>query len=285
MRDEKIEFLHTSVKDFLATDDMMGVLDTRSGQKFNLDEAACHVCLIGIVYYYTSGPTTGTNKPDDTSLTRVSANVEFKTWPLLFGFYRHARYLEEKPSNILVRLDEILWRKFPELDGLQYSDQYLSLASMQVGTELDRLIRLSNTMDQYILDQCAVEALGYLLWPDFQVIRSRELIEYAVAQDPDRLEFNLPALTMLLKHCADPTEAWDYALGAMRGDTRNWSGFRKTMLWSVTCELIKAGARTSQRCDETGILEETFGRSKAAYLISLRGPAKQEPLSQDEEII
>jgi hypothetical protein len=258
-----IQFLHRTVKEFLANDDMTAELDERAGKDFDIDATMCRVSLIELRY--------GFKRFD------VCSRIE-GTEQLFATFFSHARQLEEKTNQPPTEL-------FEDLQMVTFSDELPALerlhllAGMNMPLEFDRTLReVSMIESKPELTSCAMDSLAYLVGEVADkehetMFNVRTMVTRALKMDPDRRGFRLEILTSLLKYGANPTEIWHWALPLMRR-SKECTRYRRSMYFKVSSELISAGARTFGKSPdlyrEELVLERVFGRSDAQQLLSLR---------------
>jgi hypothetical protein len=287
----RIQFLHRTVRDFLANDDMIIELETRAGTEFNIDTTMCRISLIGLYYYpdYFDGMSSSRAK---SSLYVHGDDEKFTAWQFLFTFYTHARNLEDRSDHSPIDLHEALKNAASMTDGLSLYRRCDFEAFMQAKLQLNCSIQAAeiSAINCLWLTDCAVNALGYLLWPSgasgirlpafysHKKVNCSNLAEYAFEMDPDRREFKLDILTLLLEHGADPHRLWPWALRAFFNERKSCSDSRRAMFFKVSAALIKAGAQeVSLNSEEDETLENLFGKLDARWLCSLRESSAKKP--------
>ena len=304
----RINFLHRTVRDFLATVKMTTELDDRAGKAFDIDVTMCRMAIVSVMRY---------RQPSHTN--------KMPMW--LVQFYTHARKLKDKTQQAPVELHDALQKAFASAPSRQrFSSEYrlLVLAAMNLTLELDRSFKATGLFNSAsILEQCSKEALLYLVYPSPLYIRAdtpkseddasedlandedasgeqsiqdnliavTHLISKAVELDPDRRDFRVETLALLLKYGADPSELWSWALSYMFTEKAHCLEYRRGLFLKVSSVLMQAGAgealfpaaksrkaflrtRHSKSCSESEALEELFGLSDTQWLLSQRqGPS------------
>ena len=301
-KDRRINFLHRTVRDFLATAEMTAELDGRAGKAFDIDVTMCRMAIVDVMRYQQS-------------------SQAGKRW--LVQFYTHARKLEDKTQQAPVDLHDALQKAFASATGLQrFSSEYrlFVLAAMNLTLELKRSLKATGLFNSAsILQRCSQEALEYLLYPRLLYIRAGtrkseddasedlandedasgeqsvqvnviavpDLISKAVELDPDRRDFRVETLALLLKYGADPSELWSQALPRMYSEKARRSEYRRGLFLKVSSVLMQAGAaetflpaaksrkafprtRHPKSRSESEMLEKIFGLSDTQWLLSQR---------------
>ena len=284
----RVTFLHRTVRDFLATDEMTTELNSRTGEEFDIDVTMCRISIFG-----------------------MKCDLELVQGPIepdcLIQFFTHARKLEDRNKQSPVHLHDAFQKAVASAphQGLSDPHRLLVLAAMNVTLELDRSLnarRLINSVS--VLEDCAQQALRYLLqsstddlfldddiskentsennaerrWRDYDKDDpplAAFLVTQAIQVDHDRREFQPKIVTLLLKYGAPPSKLWSWALPNMYSERERCSEYRRSLFLTVSSELLQAGAAEidifeGASCTESKALEEIFGSCDAQWLLSQR---------------
>ena len=259
-----IQFLHRTVKEFLSDEDIIDELNERVGANFDIDKTMCLISLVDLRY----------------SFRRHEASRAERTEQLFATFCTHARHLEDRmkepPTELFETLQIVTFgTELPTRERLHL------LAGMNMPLELDRAIReVSLIESKDILTSCAMESLFYLFGEasdeeggEFDV---RTMVAQAMRTDVDRRGFRIQILSSLLSHGAVASKIWHWAIPAI-ASRQDVPEYRRAMLFKVASELIAAGATVKgspwSLNHEERILEITFGRADAQFLLALRKPS------------
>jgi hypothetical protein len=260
----KVQYLHRTVREFLATAEITKELEARSEKDFDIDVTMCRMSLICIQL--------------DLKQLRHLRITNY-----LVSFYGHTRKLEEKNDQSPRDLREAFRTisSTAKLSVFTHATHLQFLACMNLKLEVDHCMRtMKVSLPMEDVTRCCREALKYLLLSERTVSKTIDsiyipkVIEWAGEHDADRRGFRLDMITSLLGHGADSTELWNWSLPVMHNEREDCSEYRRGMFFKVSSELIQVGAR--QIDGEEEMLEDIFGRSNTQWLLSLR----QSPLGR-----
>ena len=273
VKSEAVQFLHRTVRDFLATDEMMEMLNTRAGLDFDLDRNMCRMAILGLQFQMTRR--WEHLEPEDYTPHRSDLEHERR---LICAFFHHARRIEIKEQEVPADLHEAFEAIKPHEHqhshthfpmNLFQREHLLALMSLPLALKASvDSSGLERPKEEWIvLLRTAIHYVTELNYRDKRAaVDERLMVKASYEFDPERRCFQHEMVSLLLNYGADPD---DYLFRFANFPPREYATLS---LFNILAELIRCGGKVRPYTVEfTQSSSDVFGASNAQWLLRLQG--------------